>query len=159
MVPIYFAIDFEEDSCKEDSCPCGHQCVPMKGRSKYGFGIDCYSGPWYAMEDCKHCSGHGQYNSSKSEYICMDGYASTKCLNGGTLVRINTDDLRYGAESADPFFCDCPPFYVGDRCETYFCINEKDCSNGGVCSEEDRWCDCPDGYSGMQCEFENSSSV
>ena len=118
---------------------------------------------WGEVASCDICHDHGQINSMH-ECVCYDGYVgkhcefedcdldSGKCLNGGKCNNTNPDDWEDGV---DPFICDCPPFYHGERCITYFCIDENDCFNGGVCSEDSEGCDCPDGFSGMQCEFEN----
>ena len=140
--------------------PCSHRCLNIEGRSEYGFGIECVRWNWYDQEDCRDCNKRGVLNS-KFECVCDYGYVglhceyedcNEKCLNGGKCNNTNVDDWE---DSVDPFICDCPPFYHGQRCQTYFCIDEKDCFNGGVCSEKSERCDCPDEFSGMQCEFEN----
>ena len=146
--------------------PFGERCINIYGRSDYGFGIDCehdFRMNFYELKDCEFCFGHGEF-TSEYECICDDGYVGTqcefedcdldngKCLNGGKCNNTNPD---YWEDGVDPFICNCPPFYHEQRCQTYLCIDEKDCFNGGVCSEESEGCDCPDGFSGMQCEFEN----
>ena len=123
---------------------------------------ECYDS--YTGRACEHaCFGHGDLNAA-GECDCEKGYVGTqcefencdldnsKCLNGGTCYDTNPDDWQDGV---NPFICVCPTFYRGQNCETYFCVDENDCENGGVCSEEDEGCDCPDGYYGMKCEFEN----
>ena len=123
---------------------------------------ECYDS--YAGKACEStCFGHGQTNAA-GECDCEEGYVGTqcefencdldngKCLNGGTCYDTNPDDWQDGV---NPFICVCPTFYRGQYCETYFCIDENDCENGGVCTEEGEGCDCPEGYYGMQCQFEN----
>lgn len=144
---------------------------PIDGRPwvlvcEHGFCQDgvceCYDS--YTGKTCEHtCFGHGQINAA-GECDCEEGYVGTqcefencdldnrKCLNGGTCYDSNPDDWEDGV---DPFICVCLTFYRGQYCETYFCIDENDCENGGVCTEEGEGCDCPDGYYGMQCQFEN----
>ena len=142
---------------------CSHQCNNIEGRSDYGFGIDCIPFDWHDLASCGICHEHGKINS-KHECICDDGYVGThcefencdlangKCLNGGKCLNTPPDDWK---EGVDPFICDCSSFYHGQHCQTYFCTDENDCLNGGVCSKESEGCDCSDGFSGMQCEFKN----
>ena len=145
-------------------------CDDVNGNCANGYCEDgvCICNDSYVGTTCEYpCFGNGQINSA-GECVCEHGFVGTqcefedcnnqsrnhvekKCLHGGTCYDTNPDDWRDGV---NPFVCDCPPFYRGQRCQEYFCIDTTDCFNDGVCSE-DFGCDCPDGFTGDQCEIED----
>lgn len=63
-----------------------------------------------------------------------DPCSSVVCYNGGVCVS---------------GFCDCPPGYSGDQCQTADPCYNITCYNGGICVNG--LCDCPTGYSGADC--------
>ena len=75
------------------------------------------------------------------------------CLNNGTCVA----ELTSGGEETGQY-CRCPPYYVGDLCETLFdpCANK--CQNNGTCESNyisdgvyNTVCTCTDNYTGENC--------
>jgi hypothetical protein len=150
---------FEGNRCEflTQNIPCTLNC-----RNGGVCGLENFDGGFVFDEYCVCPPGYGGNRCHWDFGDCVP-----ECQNGGVCVMeqlcldedvVDCDDDGFSIQK----FCDCPPEYVGSRCELPCDLN---CLNGGKCSlaslvEEEQganavaaYCDCPQGFFGADCEF------
>lgn len=75
------------------------------------------------------------------------------CKNKGTCY-VDDKDKTVAPGELPPLKCQCPPQWMGKRCEHPVSLCRKVCHNGATCSfaETKIQCHCTDGYYGDNCE-------
>lgn len=103
-----------------------------------------------------------EYCDCPPEYdgdICQQylGECVFQCQNGGECVIERVCDVDVVGCDDDGFsieqFCDCPPGYVGQACETT-CSTVRGHSENANNNGDALYCNCPAGFGGLNCELE-----
>ena len=123
-------------------CNNGGQCVNNTCQCAPGWG-----GP--GCNKCTNtCSGHGKCSDDTGKCICdFAGPYDSEQWKGENCERC-TKNCNWGACNNVTGKCDCPPGYIGDRCEQN---TNPACQNGG--RPEGSGCWCPPGWEGADCSI------
>uniref|UniRef100_A0AAQ4S401 Crumbs cell polarity complex component 1 n=1 Tax=Gasterosteus aculeatus aculeatus TaxID=481459 RepID=A0AAQ4S401_GASAC len=161
---------FFTDTCA--SGPCVHGNCSVKGPT-----YECTCELGYAGDDCdeevdvceKHLCAHGGtclHGPDRYACLCPENYTGPLCKRPKLPVSVCGDDTRNytcfnGGNCTDrDLFCDCPPGFIGHRCEQE--VDEcksNPCLNGGYCRNLiNRFaCVCDLSFAGDTCQTDLTS--
>uniref|UniRef100_A0A8C3AVT5 Crumbs cell polarity complex component 1 n=1 Tax=Cyclopterus lumpus TaxID=8103 RepID=A0A8C3AVT5_CYCLU len=160
---------FFTDTCA--SSPCVHGNCSVNGIT-----YDCTCVAGYAGDDCdeevdmceNHLCAHGGtclHGPDRYACLCPENYTGSLCIRPKLPVSVCGDDTRNytcfnGGNCTDrDLYCDCPPGFIGHRCEQE--VDEcksNPCLNGGYCRNlvNKFVCVCDMSFAGDTCQTDVS---